>query len=374
MDSEKTDKTPMYQYIMNDLKRKMAAGELKPHDPLPTQIELAKEYNTSEITSRRALSDLVQEGYVYRIRGKGSFVSETLSSGGSHGLRSICFAHRNHDVGMFNHPFFSDMFEGIKEVCDEHGLDFYMWDVGEDYRLPDDPRTGIILLTMKDDFDLSKLTDWQKEKRSIVTVHFYYPHLGIPYVIVDNLTGGFLAAQHLLSLGHERIGIILTGASIMELNQEFSLRLQGYRLALSQYQIPFDPELIAFVDGKEERLEMGEAGFKQLMALENPPTAVFATSDYKAFGAMNAAREMGLRIPEDISLIGYDDVKISEYSYPRLTSINQNTRRLGRRAAEILLFELKENGAVLVKDEIVPTITVRESTQKMLQAKNNTKK
>lgn len=364
MEMEKSDKTPMYQYIMNDIKRKIAAGELKPHDPLPTQIELAKEYNTSEITSRRALSDLVQEGFVYRIRGKGSFVHDNPSAADSQAIRVIYFAHRNHEVGTFIHPFFTDMFDGIREVCEENGIIFYMWDMGENYNLPDDPHAGIVLLTLteKENFDLTKLTAWQDENRRFLTVHFYYPHLGIPYVIVDNLTGGYLATQHLISQGHQRIGVILTGSSILDINQEFSLRLQGYKLALSQHQIPFNSDLITVISGEDERVSMGEEGFKRLMALPDPPTAVFATSDYKAFGAMNAAREMGMKIPADISIIGYDDVMISEYSYPRLTSVNQNTRKLGRRAAEMLLFELGESGAALLKDEIVPTLTLRDST------------
>lgn len=362
MDTEKMDKTPMYQYIMNDIKRKIESGELKPHDPLPTQIDLAKEYNTSEITSRRALSDLVQEGYVYRIRGKGSFIQENPTAGtASKPIRSIYFAHRN-VLDSFDHPFFGDMFDGIKEVCEENGVEFHLWNIGKDYELPDDPRAGIILLTTKDDFDLSRLTAWQQENRRIVTVHFYYPHLGIPYVIVDNLTGGYLATQHLLSLGHQRIGVILTGDSIMDMNQEFSLRLQGYRLALSQHQIAFDPELVAVMSGGNERLDMGAEGLERLMKLEQPPTAIFATSDYKAFGAMEAARQMGLKVPEELSIMGYDDIKVSKYTYPPLSTVNQNTIKLGQRAAEILLFETKNGQSQLVKDEIVPVLVQRAST------------
>ncbi|THF77974.1 GntR family transcriptional regulator [Cohnella fermenti] len=362
MDTEKLDKTPMYQYIMNDIKQKIESGELKPHDPLPTQIDLAKEYNTSEITSRRALSDLVQEGYVYRIRGKGSFIQESPSAGvGAKPIRTIYFAHKEL-LESFDHPFFGDMFDGIKLTCEENGVDFHLWNVGADYELPDDPDAGIILLTTKEDFDLSRLTAWQQENRRLVTVHFYYPHLGIPYVIVDNLTGGYLATQHLLSLGHKRIGVIITGDSIMDVNQEFSLRLQGYRLALSQHQIAFDPELVAFMSGGKERLEMGAEGFRQLMKLEQPPTAIFATSDYKAFGAMEAARDMGLNVPEEISIMGYDDIKVSKYTYPSLSTVNQNTKKLGQRAAEILLFELKAGHNQLLKDEIVPTLIPRDST------------
>ncbi|MFB9275393.1 GntR family transcriptional regulator [Cohnella cellulosilytica] len=362
MVTDKSDKTPMYRYIMNDIKRKIENGELKAHDPLPTQIDLAKAYHTSEITSRRALSDLVQEGIVYRIRGKGSFIQETGASDSPKPIRTIFFVHQLSDIGAFNHPFFTDMFDGLKSVCEKNGIAFHIWDIGEHYVLPPDPYAGIVLLTTKDSFDQSHLGLWQQEKRRIVTVHFYYPHLGIPYVIVDNLTGGYLATQHLLSLGHRRIGVILTGSSILELNQEFSLRLQGYRLALSQRQIPFDAELVAIMSGENEQAGMGSAGFRQLMALSDPPTAIFATSDLKAIGALNAAMEMGVQVPEEVSVMGYDDVQISGYAYPPLSTINQNTFKMGERAAQILLFELADGENRLLKDEIVPYLVARQST------------
>ncbi|MBP2110605.1 GntR family transcriptional regulator [Paenibacillus silagei] len=364
MNVDKSDKTPMYQYIMNDIKHKIETGELRPHDPLPTQIDLAKEYNTSEITSRRALSDLVQEGYVYRIRGKGSFIQEKTAAAEAKPISTLFFAHLNLELNNFSHPFFSEMFDGIREVCGENGVAFHLWDMGTDYQLPEDPNAGIILLTTTaaDSFDIERLTAWRQEERRMVTVHFYYPHLGIPYVIVDNLTGGYLATQHLISLGHRRIGIIVTGKSIMEINQEFSLRLQGYRLALTQHQIPFDPQLVAFMDEEQESVKLGAEGFEKLMELEDPPTAIFATSDYKAIGAMNAARAAGMRVPQDISIMGYDDMKLGEIAYPSLSTVNQNTRKVGERAAEILLFELAGAGQQLIKDEIVPTLIPRAST------------
>ncbi|UVI29610.1 GntR family transcriptional regulator [Paenibacillus spongiae] len=358
--TEKSAKTPMYQFIMDDIKGKIAEGILKPHDPLPTQIDLARQYNTSEITSRRALSDLVQEGYIYRVRGKGSFVKENAAETSPKAISTIYFAQRNMDVQLYNHRFFADTLAGIKEVCEENGTPFYLWDIGPNYELPDDPNAGIVLAS-DDQFDLTQLIKWRDEGRRIVTVHFYYPHLNIPYVIVDNLTGGYLATQHLLSLGHERIGIILTGASMVEMNQEFSLRLQGYRLALSQHQIPFDPELVCVMDNDKEKPEMGYEGFKTLMSKKDRPTAIFATSDYKAFGAINAAREMGISVPEDMSIVGYDDLVMSQYTYPNLTTVNQNTKKLGERAAEMLLFELQESQGKTLKDEIVPRLIVRDS-------------
>jgi len=369
MAAEKADKTPMYQHIADLLKDHIRKGVMKPHDRIATQIELAKAFKTSEITARKALSELVAEGYIYRIRGRGSFVQEVKTGPAHQEMKAVYFVHRIEGISRFNHPFFMNMLNGIREACEASGLAFYLWDIDSDYALPSDPGAGVILLCNQENFDLSYLPKWKADNRRLVTVHFYYPHLNIPYVIIDNLTGGYLATQHLLSLGHSKIGIIMTGKSLFDLNQEFSLRLEGYKLALSQHKIPFQVENVAVVSGTDENEDMGAIGFQQLMSLPEPPTAIFATSDYKAIGAMRQARKMGISIPGDISIIGYDDLSIGELCYPRLTSVNQNTCRLGKRAVEILLNSGDNGDDCMLKDEIVPSIVVRGSTSALHAAK-----
>jgi DNA-binding LacI/PurR family transcriptional regulator len=364
---------PMYQVMIDDLKTKIRSGQYPKGWPLPNQQELAKLYNASEITSRRALTELVNEGYVYRVRGKGTFVR------GSEGeeeeesplpVRHIFFVYHNLSVDSLNHRYWGDMLEAMREVCEENGVEFYLWAVDERYRLPEKPGAAYVLVTPPYSFDQKSLEAWRDEGKRLVTVQFYYPHLSVPYVVADNLTGGYLATQHLLSLGHRRTGIILTGKSVVDLNQEFSLRLQGYRLALQQHQIPFDPELVCVMDGPSENAEMGYEGFKELLGRSGgePPTAIFVTSDLKALGALKAAQDMGLDVPGDVSLIGYDDLRISAYTYPHLTTINQNTAQIGRRAIEILLHELPRSPGELVKDEIVPKLVARGTTRALRPA------
>jgi DNA-binding LacI/PurR family transcriptional regulator len=364
---EKEKNIPIYQSIVNDIKSKILHGEIKPNEALPTQIELAKVYGTSEITSRRALTELVKEKLIYRVRGKGTFVTDLNKPNVSKNatpLENIYFAHPKAKMHVFNHRFFNDLLNGIHETCENNDIDFFTWDVNHNHGLPKDDKAGIILITHlpgSEEIPLENLQQWKENGHRMLTVIFHYPHLSIPYLMIDSLTGGYLATQHLLSLGHQRIGIILTGKSQIELNQEFSLRLQGYRLALSQHRVDFNPELVYVVKGDQELEEMGYEGLNHLLGLKNPPTAIFATSDNKAIGAINAARNRGLQVPNDISIIGYDDVVAAQYSMPRLTTINQNSFTLGRRAAEMLIFEWDQAKGIL-KDEIVPQLVIREST------------
>lgn len=361
-------KKPLYQQIIDDLKDKIMKGKFSPNDPFPTQIELAKLYGTSEITSRRALTELANEGLIYRIRGKGTFIHDKKTHLPKEEtppqLKRLFFIYKNVEVQSFNHRFYSDMFKGIQEVCQQNNVEFHLINIGETFDLPRYDDAGYIFLSVESDENYSKaLTQWKKENKKIMTVHTFYPHLQIPYVVVDNYSGGFLATQHLLSFGHQRIGIVVTGNSLLEMSKEFTLRLQGYRQALLQNQIQFDPELVYVTEGEFESEEMGYKGLNHLMKLTNPPTAIFFTSDCKAVGAMRAASEMGLSIPDDISIVGYDDLVTSEYLMPGLTTINQNTYKVGKRAAEILLFEWDHtlsNG--YLKDEIMPKLVVRGST------------
>ncbi|MBP3962494.1 GntR family transcriptional regulator [Paenibacillus lignilyticus] len=364
---------PLYKFIVEDIKEKIGSGQLKDGDAIPTQIELAKLYETSEITSRRALSELVNEGLVVRIRGKGTFIqlrdphNTDPSEGGKIALEQIVLIHPSASPHLFNHPFYANFISGIHAACEEHDIRFQLLDVSESDGIESNPLVGAIVLPGApgaQNIMISQLKAWKEAGLRMVLAHFYFPQLQIPYVIVDNLTGGYLATEHLISLGHKRIGIIVTGHSLMDINQEFSLRLQGYKLALSQHGIAFDESLVSVMEANEELEEMGYEGAKQLLALENKPTAIFATSDYKAFGAIRAGKELGLRIPDELSIVGYDDVIQSRYTSPALTTVNQNTERMGKRAVELLLKPWSEKAIEesFVKEEIVPKLLVRSST------------
>ncbi|QGQ95197.1 GntR family transcriptional regulator [Paenibacillus psychroresistens] len=376
---EQDHKIYMYQQIVNDYKQKILSGELKPHDSIPNQSDLARLYNTSEMTSRRALSELVLEDLIYRIRSKGTFVKDQKSGIERSSkiikplpqLKRIYFAHPGVKMRMFTLDFYRNLLSGIQAICEENDVEFRILDLGPKFELPDEEDAGYVLITdvptARMDY-VEALQQWKKEERKMVTVQFSYPHLQIPYVIEDNLTGGYLATQHLLSLGHRRIGIILTGTSQLHLNHEFSLRLQGYKLALSLYHIDFDPELVSVVDKMYEDESMGAEGFEALMSLSEPPTAIFAVGDYKALGVINAARERSLSIPNDLSVIGYDNEMFGEHIDPGLTTIDHNTYLFGTRAAEMLLFNWKPyNAAETVVDTVVPKLIIRDSTKEYTQ-------
>jgi LacI family transcriptional regulator len=190
--------------------------------------------------------------------------------------------------------------------------------------------------------------------------HVLIDHQGIdergPAVGAANRAGAYDATRYLLALGHRRIGLI-TGSLDLGCALE---RLDGYRAALRDHGVAADAGLI-----REGNFQQpgGYAAASELMELPNAPTAIFASNDMMAFGAMEAARERGKKIPDDISIVGFDDIPQAAHVHPPLTTIRQPLEEMGRRAARMLL-EIIENPELPAGRIELPTdLVVRESTR-----------
>lgn len=191
-----------------------------------------------------------------------------------------------------------------------------------------------------------------------------------PYVLVDhqgindacpavgatNWQGGYDATTYLIDLGHRRIGFI-TGN--MRLGSAVD-RLAAYRAALADHGIEFDPELVVEGDFQQPS---GYQGANTLLALANPPTAIFAANDLMAFGAMEAVRNHNLRIPEDVSILGFDDIPQAAYVHPGLTTIRQPLEQMGRLATQMLLKKIEDPEFAGERIELPTSLVVRESCQ-----------
>jgi len=149
-------------------------------------------------------------------------------------------------------------------------------------------------------------------------------------VAVENWQGGFVATEHLLQLGHRRIGFV-TGNLTMGCAQN---RRAGYYAALTQYGIKPDEALVK--EGNFFQPD-GYAAGQALLSLPQPPTAIFASNDVMAFGVMESVRDRGLKIPDDVSIVGFDDIPQSAYVHPPLTTVRQPLEEMGRVAVRTLL-------------------------------------
>jgi LacI family repressor for deo operon, udp, cdd, tsx, nupC, and nupG len=180
----------------------------------------------------------------------------------------------------------------------------------------------------------------------IVAVSEQVPDSWIPLVGIDNKEAAQDATRHLIELGHRRIAHIAGPRG----NILTRLRLAGYRAALRAHGLPFDPDLVV---GSDFTVEAGSRAIQQLLQRAPRPTAVFCANDDTAFGAMAVAKQGGLAVPADLSLVGFDDIGYAAFSDPPLTTIRQPRRRFGQLAAAILLDEVPAGESLTLPYEMV---------------------
>lgn len=164
----------------------------------------------------------------------------------------------------------------------------------------------------------------------VVAVDPHAGPAGLPTIDSDNFAGAVTATEHLLGLGHRRIGF-LAGRPDLESSR---LREEGYRAALASAGIDVDPELVRVAG---YRRETAHSPARELLTLDDPPTAIFAANDQSALGTLDVARELGLSVPDDLSLIGFDNIPESAMTTPPLTTINQPIQRMGSEAITLLI-------------------------------------
>ncbi|HEX4214970.1 MAG TPA: LacI family DNA-binding transcriptional regulator [Candidatus Dormibacteraeota bacterium] len=185
---------------------------------------------------------------------------------------------------------------------------------------------------------------------------------GLVTVSVDNRLGGLLATRHLLSLGHRRIGFISGAIATVSRRQ----RLAGYREALGDSGIPFSEELVWANGGEQgfgdvDSSGRGELGMRALLRLQHPPTAVVTINDMYAIGACAAAREESMRVPEDVSVVGFDDIVLAGLFNPPLTTVRQPLQEMARYAIDIVR-ERGHDEDQAASVVMAPRLVTREST------------
>lgn len=261
-------------------------------------------------------------------------------------------------------PFFSEVIRGIEVTAAAQG---YLVLIGDCAHQNQQEKTfidliitkqidGMLLLGSRLPFDAS--IEEQRNLPPMVMANEFAPELGLPTVHIDNLTASFNAVNYLHELGHQRIGCI-AGPEEMPLCH---YRLQGYVQALRRCGITVDPHYIA---RGNFTFEAGSTALEQLLALLQPPTAVFCHSDIMALGALSYAKRRGLKIPDDLSIIGFDNISLAEFCDPPLTTVSQPRFDIGREAMLLLLNQLSgqvvDSGSRLLDCELI----IRGSTSKI---------
>jgi DNA-binding LacI/PurR family transcriptional regulator len=260
-------------------------------------------------------------------------------------------------------PFASEVVCGIEQTANDHGYSVFLADSNAD---PERERKvvqafaerrvdGIIVTSSR--VGALYLPMLAEMNVPIVLVNDQYPGAFVHSVMIANFEGMYAVAEHLLALGHRRIAYLGDQFGY----QSDAERLAGYRAALKKAGVAAPAELVANGDGEPEA---AVAAMEKLLTLAAPPTAVCCYNDMSALGAMRQIGARGLRVPEDISIVGFDDLFFASYLQPPLTTVRQPMRRMGKMAMESL-FKLMSGEESVPQIKVEADLVVRESTAKL---------
>jgi DNA-binding LacI/PurR family transcriptional regulator len=271
---------------------------------------------------------------------------------------------------------FPELIEGAEEVVAQEGYALALAGSGDDRaleavqleRILDRGASGLIVYAVDGPLEVPTLRVLFDRGFPLVLIDRYFPDLAVDCVTVDNIGGSFLAVQHLIDQGYRRIGYMgtdnLRTSSIVE-------RLAGYRWALDAGGLPVEADEICTVlqatpwPAPDPAIERhNQSALRAYLDRPERPEAVVASNDYVAFQVVQAAEGLGLRIPDDLAVVGFDNVACAEYFGTPLTTVEQQFQELGATAASVLLDRINGRRTRLGRFVISTRLIVRRSSRR----------
>lgn len=369
MDGKFDKKRPMlfYQQFADMIRDQINRNRYKPGEYIPSERQLSKEFKLNRMTVRKGLAMLVEEGLLQPFRGRGTFVTGYPAAG-----KGAAKPAKSRDIGYvfvkdFNfplskNPYYTEILEGAEAEASKLDYKFFLMSVDYDEgklrelasRIISDKIGGAIFVGRLDDKVEEIITSLAKRKIPVVAIDRYVPYNGVGAVLTDNTKGAYDAVKYLASLGHRDIGFI-TGP---ESNQAVQERIDGFEKAVKELKLKVKAEHTAESD---LHIHGGYLAMKKILGARRHPTAVFAINDEAAIGAMRAIHEKGLKVPKEISLVGFDDIEWASHTMPGLTTIKIYKKEIGAAAVRKLTEQIEDKAALPVKNVMPVKLILRES-------------
>lgn len=353
--------TPLYLQIVDDLKAQIVSGRWNVGDQLASQHELARHYHVSLITVKKALAHLSHEGWVYSRVGKGSFVARRAVSSPPAVSKSIGLVLQN-----LQSPYFSLIVQAAEECAYQRGYNILL---SNSFGRPEKEEgqirhfrkigvAGLIIASQRHVYHANETIRFLQREGFPFVMVTYMADRDVPYVGTDHEQGGYLATQHLLRLGYRRIAYINAERG----NLVGELRRQGYVRALEDYGRKVDKRLILRMPmpGERKYFDAGMAMGACFPTLPVKPDAVFLYNDLAALGFQQALRDRGLSVPDDVAIVGFDNIEQCDYAPVPLTTIQQPTSQIGSDAVDVLVRRIAHQDAP-VRTILMPSLIIRRS-------------
>ena len=349
--------TLKHREIARALRQEIKTGLWQAGERLPGEQDLARRFEVSYMTMRQAVTNLVQESVLVRVRGKGTFVVAQNRTQDQVRTGQPIALLIPQELQRMDPYYFPEVLEGFQEAVDAAGrrVALYSFDAVEHTGVLE-PGSAVACLLIERP-GLHVVERLRDSGYRVLGINRYSGRRSIPCVRIDDARGVELAVGHLVSLGHERIGFVAGPRN----NLDAAERLRGFRSGVKRYGLRVAPEA---GDGFTEAT--GYAAAREMLSGQHRPTALVCASDLSAIGAIKAARDYGLSVPRGVSIVGFGDFSVADYVSPSLTTIKQSRRALGRAAGEmvILLADGEETPGLVLDAELI----VRESTAQNVSA------
>lgn len=366
-----------YSIVKDSIKSKVLDGTYQPNQKISSESELMEEFGVSRHTVRLAIGDLVIEGWLYREQGSGTFCAdrtESVSKIGSDKSKNIAII-----TTYISDYIFPSIIRGAEKYLSENGYNVSLFSTNNNH----DTEKNVLETILSQNFD-GVIVEPTKSAIVNPNINYYFSleNQGIPYIMInsyydeldpvsitlDDEKGGFLQTMHLMELGHKNIvGFFKTD------DKQGSKRMKGYLKAHREKQVTIIPNnIIAY--STDEMTTKPFVEFEKILSTKNGewPTAIICYNDQLAMRLLDIIRERKLKVPEDISIVGFDNSFLANVSEVKLTTIQHPKSELGATAAKVIVNlinekkgEHKTEGQKVESVIFNPTLIVRSSTKKI---------
>ncbi|MCC3376129.1 GntR family transcriptional regulator [Cohnella sp. REN36] len=356
--------SPKYLQLKEELVSWIAGGRYLPGDKLPSENELSEQFGLSRQTVRQSIGELVQEGWLNREQGKGTFVSRQPAERRSAGVSKT--------IGLvttyISDYIFPSIVRGAEAALKARGYRLLL--SSTDNRKDRERESLETMLTQGVSgliVEPTKSAEGNPNFEAYMALEYHgipmimineqYPDLDWPCVKLDDAAGGRLAAEHLIALGHRRIAGFFKADDMQGVQ-----RMKGFLQAHRDRQLTVPPELLVRYATEDKIGRPGEA-LRQLLSDAEPPTAIVCYNDELAVALLDVVREAGLRVPEDLSLTGFDDSFLATATEIKLTTVAHPKAQMGEDAVGLLLDRLEGRRPSPRQGKLYePKLVVRAST------------
>lgn len=346
-----------YSAMEEDLEARIKNGSWPAGTQIPSENELSRQYGISRMSARQAITNLVGRKLLYRMAGKGTFVAfpGEPASGGNTIIGLV--------LNNISNPFFARLIRVVQRRALASGYDMIFYSnnnlIEESQAVETLLRrkvAGVILIPSQESGEEVVVAKLQNGGIPVLYLNRKLARPEADSVVTDNLRGAGLVMEHLHQLGHRQIGFI----AAHPYSEAISARMEGYKAFMKKNGLAENASVqVSFLFNENGGFEAG----RNMLRAADRPTAIFCGNDITAIGVLKAARELKIKVPDELSLAGYDDIEIASHLPTPLTTVAQPVEQMAELAIEILMKRIGDAGAEMQQLVLPPKLIVRETTK-----------